>query len=56
MSTATTLAPSATNRSAIAFPIPEPVPVTNATLPCNLPAMTTLLCSIVMGMPSYARS
>src|SRR5258708_2645625 len=47
MSGATTLAPSATNRSATALPIPEPVPVTNATLSRNLPVMTTLLCSIV---------
>src|ERR1700722_2913500 len=54
MSTAKTLAPSAMNRSAIALPIPEPVPVTNATLPCNLPVMTTLLCSIVIDVPGYA--
>src|ERR1700730_1779149 len=50
MSTATTLAPSAMKRSAIALPIPEPVPVINATLPCNLPVMTmlpTLVCKTI---------
>src|SRR6266403_5274135 len=52
MSTATTLAPSATNRSVIALPMPEPVPVTNATLPSNRPVMTTLPCSIVMDDPA----
>src|SRR5258708_39972181 len=55
MSTATTLAPSAMNRSATLLPIPEPVPVTSATLPCNLPDMTMLPCArVCKTIPRYS--
>src|SRR5215472_5797397 len=39
-----TRAPSLATASAVARPMPDPPPVTNATLPSSMPAMTTSLC------------
>jgi hypothetical protein len=39
MSATTTLAPSSANSKEVALPIPEPAPVTIATLPANCPAV-----------------
>src|SRR3954470_22957971 len=48
-STHATRAPSAASRRAVAQPIPEPAPVTSATLPCILGAMTLTAAEDTIG-------
>src|SRR5256885_7776404 len=49
MSAATTLAPSRWNASAVAAPMPEPAPVTTATLPSSRPAITCSFLGVPVG-------
>ncbi len=50
-----TYAPSAASASAVASPIPDEAPVTSATLPSNLPAMTysSLSCFSNHALPAW---
>src|SRR5262245_45707245 len=56
-SPATTLAPSSANRRAVARPIPEPAPVTNATLPARRAVSATVYImrdTWPFGQPAWA--
>src|SRR5581483_10222534 len=58
-SVTTTEAPSSANSSAVACPIPDAPPVTNATLPATCPAMCSLPIFFVarlLGLPDQRRS
>src|SRR5271168_5406022 len=53
-SVTTTEAPSSASNSAIARPMPDAPPVTNATLPATCPAMSALV--PVLALPDHVRS